>query len=271
VAKSEPKNEQTICDAVAALLAKRQGDAVLQKTVIDTVVRDRPAVEAVYETKSGKFAVEHTRIESFPNQIGLGKQFAQLLGPLEDELRGKLPGVYFLIVGVGKALVRFADQANVRAAVASWVLDNAGALEPEERVGHKGRCEKTATPDGVPFEVTLRRDCDYDSGLFVMQGLNGDRQQMRREAIRRSLDNKCPKLKAAQDNGCVSVLVLESDDISLANRVVVAEAASAELTIRNDQPDKVVWVRTSTRPWKGALIKDGARLYPNVDGRLFDI
>lgn len=271
MAKSEPKNEQALCDGVAGVLAHRRAETVLRKEAVDEVVRDRQAVEAIYHTKNTKFALEHTRIESFPSQIGLGKQFAQLLGPLEGELAAKLPGVYFLIVGVGEARVPAADQAKVRAAVAAWIQDNAAALESEERVGPRGNCELTATPKDVPFELTLHRDCDYDSGLFIMQGLNGDRQQLRRDAISRSLENKCPKLKAAQDAGSVSVLILESDDVSLANRVVVAEAAAAELAKRNDQPDVVVWVRTSTRPWKAAMIKDGRKMYPDIDAQLFDL
>lgn len=269
--RSEPNNEQELCGAVAALLAQRRDESVLKAEAVDAIVRDRPAVETIYHTKSTRFAVEHTRVESFPNHIGLGKRFAQLLGSLESQLAGKLPGVFFLIVGVGQARVRSADQPTVRASLTAWILEKAATLEPAERVGPHGTCEVTATPDGVPFEVTLHRDCDYDSGLFIIQSLTGDRQQLRREAIARSLNNKCPKLKVARDDGCTSVLILESDDISLANRVVIAESAATELARRTDQPDIVVWARTSTRPWKGALIKDGERLYPDVDAKLFEL
>lgn len=268
VANKEPKNEQAVCYVVAKFLADRQGDVVTKIESIDAVVRDRQAVEAIYHTRSSRFALEHTRIESFRDQIGLGKQFAQLLGSLETDLAGKLPGAFFLTVPVGTARAPAADQDNVRAALSVWILANAATLEAGERVGPRGRCAITATPRGVPFEVTLHRDSDHDSRLFIWQGLNGDRQQGRRAAVARSLQNKCPKLKAAKDNGCVSVLILESDD-SLANHVVVAEAVEAELMKRNDQPDIVVWARTRTRPWKAALIKDGAAIYPDVDATLF--
>lgn len=49
--------------------------------------------------------------------------------------------------------------------------------------GTFGRLPKTATPSGVPFQVTLHRDCDYDNRLFAMQRLASDRQQLRRESI----------------------------------------------------------------------------------------
>lgn len=236
---------------------------------MDTAIRNKQAVEAIYRTPSVRFALEHTRIESFPDQIALGKQFAQLLGPLEHELGPRLPGWFFLIVGVGEARVPRNRHDAVRDAVAAWIISNATSLDPEERTGPRGHCEVTAVPDGVPFEVTLRRDSDYDAGLLIMQRLDGDRRDQRRAAIARSLGNKCPKLAAAHDEGCISVLVLESDDVTLANRVAVAEAVVAELASRTDTPDIVVWARTSTHPWKSALLKDGDAVYPDVDGALF--
>jgi hypothetical protein len=59
MAKSEPKNEQILCDTVAKLLAQEKGESVLRKESVDANVRDRKAVEAIYYTKSRKFALEH--------------------------------------------------------------------------------------------------------------------------------------------------------------------------------------------------------------------
>jgi hypothetical protein len=189
--------------------------------------------------------------------------------PLEAELAGKLPRVFFLTIDVGAATVPAAQQNAVRAALAKWILDNAASLDAEERTGPGGNCALTASPPGVPFQATLTRDCDYDSRLFGFQGLVGDRQKLRRQAVARSLANKCPKLQQVAADGCISVLILESDDVSLANQVVVSETTAAALAERSDQPAIVVWARTSTRPWKAALIKDDARVYPIVDSRLF--
>lgn len=272
MAAKEPKNEQGLCEAVMRLLAERTGEPIIKAEPIDTVVRDRPAVEWIYETPSNRFAVEHTRIESFPSQIADGKQFAQLLEPLETELAGQLPGAFFLIVDVGAARAPAANHGEVRRALAKWILANARALDPEEKTGPSGNCEITATPPGVPFKVTLHRDCDYETRLFIMQGLVGNRQRLRRERIAEALARKCPKLQAAHNDGCVSVLILESDDIALANRVLVAEATVAKLARRDDAPDVVIWARTSTNPWKCSFIKDGEKLYPDIDaGILLDL
>ena len=268
----EPKNEQRLCEAVIHVLVERIGESIIKAEPIDTVVRNRPAVEWIYETPSTRFAVEHTRIESFPNQITEGKRFVQLLEPLETELAGLLSGAFFLVVDVGAARVPAAQHVEVRRALAEWILANGDALDAEETTGPYGNCEITTTPPGVPFEVMLHRDCNYESRLFTGQRLVGDRQSLRRERIAKALARKSPKLLAARDDGCISVLILESDDVALANRFVIAEATVAELTTRDDVPDIIIWARTSTEPWKGSFIKDGSELYPDISSaRLFEL
>ena len=234
------------------LLARRRGEHIISAHTVDAVVRDKPAVEWIFDTPTAKFAVEHTRIESFSNQIGEGKLFAQLLAPLESELAGKLPGAFFLIVDVGAAKAPNTEHAEIRRILAEWVLAKGAELEPEEQSGPDGNCDITERPSGVPFEVTLYRDADCDSRLFIIQNLVGDLQSLQRDRIRTALD------------GRVSILVLESDDVALANRRAIASATVAELSSRNDAPDIVIWARTSTNPWKAWVLKDGTKTHPDV-------
>jgi hypothetical protein len=129
----EPKNEQLICKAMMTLIAQRRGERIISAQPVDVVVRDRPAVEWAFETTTAKFALEHTRIESFSNQIREGKLFAQMLAPLEAELAGKLPGSFFLIVDVGAAKAPRTQHANIRKLLGEWVLANGAGLESEEQ------------------------------------------------------------------------------------------------------------------------------------------
>lgn len=261
----EPKNEQRLCESVARILSARRGEAIIKAEPRDSVVRNKPAVEWVYDTPSMRFAVEHTRIETFPSQIAEGKRFQRMLEPLEAELAGKLPGVFFLVVDVGAAKAPSADHGEIRRALAEWILTNGDHLDPAERPGRRGRSDITATVPGVPFEVTLHRDCDYESRLFVGQRVTGDRERAQRERIREALERKSPKLLVEHNEGCVSVLILESDDAALANQVDVVKAAIAELAARDDAPDIVIWARTSTSRWKGCFIKDGATVCTDTE------
>jgi hypothetical protein len=54
MAKTEPKNERVLCDAVAKFLANRRGETISQVEAVDAVVRDRPAVEFIYHTATGE-------------------------------------------------------------------------------------------------------------------------------------------------------------------------------------------------------------------------
>lgn len=260
----EPKNEQRICNAVMKLIAHRHDECIVEAEPVDTVVRDRPAVEYVFATPTNKFAIEHTRIESFSDQIAERKLFSEFLGPLETELAGKLPGVFFLFVDVGAGKAPRMEYANIRKCLADWILATAARLEPEEQTGPGGKCDISEKPIGVPFEVTLHRDADYHSRLFIMQNLSGDRKGLQRDRIRTALARKCPKLLQASKGGRVSILVLESNDVALANQRAITKATLAELSTRSDAPDIVIWARTSTNPWKAWFLKDSDKTHPNV-------
>ncbi len=260
----EPRNEQQLCKAAMRLVADRRGEWIVRAQPVDVVVREKPAVEWVFDTPSVGFAVEHTRIESFASQITEAKLFSQLLGPLERELAGMLPGAFFLIVDVAAARVPAEQHAQVRRALSEWILANGATLDPEEQSDSDGNCDVTANPPGVPFEITLHRDSDYDSRLFIMQNVRVDLASLQRDRIRTALIRKCPKLWRAKMEGRVSILIMESDDVALANRRTIASATTAELSARDDAPDVVIWARTSTHPWKAWLLKDGPELHPSV-------
>ncbi|WP_308753300.1 hypothetical protein [Candidatus Oleimmundimicrobium sp.] len=125
----EPKNEQILCEAVVGLIGGWRGESIKKVKLVDTVVRMRPAVELHFETPTARFALEHTRIESFANQIFHGKQFAWLLEPLETDLAGRLPGVFFLIVDVGAATAPVARHVEIRNALSTWIVAYGDTLD----------------------------------------------------------------------------------------------------------------------------------------------
>ncbi len=109
--------------------------------------------------------------------------------------------------------------------------------------------------DGPRVTPRRTRRCGCDSA---------DLEGLQRERIRTALARKCPKLLDARKGGRVSILVLESDDVALANLRAIATPTITELATRDDSPDVVIWARTSTRPWKAWLLKEGDKTHPNV-------
>ena len=90
---AEPKNEAAILRGRGQFSRKTERavpSSIAQPDVID---RQHEAVELVVGSSTARFAIEHTRIESFPDQIADGKAFQQLMEPLETGLRGRFPWV----------------------------------------------------------------------------------------------------------------------------------------------------------------------------------
>ena len=264
--RKEPRNEQTLCRAVICLIGKRRGEAIIKAEPLDTVVRTVPAVEWRFETRTERFALEHTRVESFPKQIAKGKRFTQLFRPLESELVERLPGAFFLTGDAQETRVPTEQHTPIRQALSAWMVEIAASLEPEDEVGPSGNCELTDNPPGVPFQVTLHRDSRRGSKLLVMQTRPSDLTDLRRKRIREAMNRKCPKLLQEKLGGRTSILVLESNDVTLANRRAVTEAVVAELRTRSDAPDIVFVARTGIRPWNAWLIKEGSSISPGIAG-----
>ena len=78
-----------------------------------------------------EYALEHTRIESFPKQIETSKHFWQLVGPVEDALSGRLPGsaYYWLQFPSEPSLnVPKPRLEKYRGALGGWMLSKAPRL-----------------------------------------------------------------------------------------------------------------------------------------------
>lgn len=258
----EPKNEVELCERVIAMLAARLGTALDITERPDQDERNEEAVEMVCSSGSGQsFALEHTRIESFGGQIGDGYAFSGLLEPLEDELKGRLPGRFSLTVAVGVAAgVRGSDYPKIRGLVKEWVLAQADGLRDGSAV--------TAAPAGVPFPVTLSRRHSDASLLLVSRFAPDDLEAKRQARVQQAIDRKYRKLAKEKARGRESILILESNDIALGNSSVVGAAAARALASCPEPPDRVYLVETDGRPWYLYRLKEGADLYPNA--RLHD-
>jgi hypothetical protein len=233
----------------------------------DVTERERPAVEIVARTPTAFFVVEHTRIESFPEQIADGKRFSDLLDVLETVLPPLLPpGSYDVIVQVGATRVVAApDFGRVRAAIGAWIVATAPKLKlgPQDDDWDDDRpWSITDRPRSVPFEVTLQRAPPDDKVvLHVMRFTPEKLEEGRGVRVGTALARKCPKLAAArQEYEATSILVLESDDIALANRAVIADVVRDGLAERTDVPDSVYLVETDRGlSWQLWVLRDQGR------------
>jgi len=255
----EPNNEEKLCEAVKGFLEEKYGEKAFRVEKTDRAIRDRPAVDMMISTSNHCFAIEHTRIEGFPDQIEEGLRFARFVEPLENALEGKLHGEFSAYINVGDIRGNQVQLNQVRNSLEAWIIEVSHSLKAEEDVGREGPCEIIEKPPGVPFKVELHRELTCGSDLRFIQNLDKNSKLLLYERVQIALSRKCPKLADEKKKGATSVLILEFNDLALLNRHNVADAVLKELKERNDVPDILIIARTSNIPWKGWLIKEGSR------------
>jgi hypothetical protein len=256
--------EKRVCKAVIEIIEKRKNILVDKIEYPDEKERNKQAVDMLIKSSSVEMVLEHTRIESYPQQIEDWNHIRQLLNPLKEVFIDKLPtpGHYELAVDVGA--VKGAKQTQIiQQALIKWIKEKAPFLKlgsPDVAPYHYKR-EK---PDGVPFEVTLYRWPGNDGKFWIIENAPSDLEEKNTERIREALKEKCPKLLRAKGNRRISILVFELDDISLGNQIWVGKALEQELVHRNDAPDEIYLIRTELTDWEVWVLKEGDTIFRKV-------
>lgn len=260
----QKKHRQAVCEAVVDFMSDRTGTALEIAGAPDDTERNQKAVDLLVKAPSSSIVLEHTRIESFGEQIADDHRI-EWLAELEHELEDQLPrpGRYQIVINAG-AVKGVRQPHTVKTALLNWVVAKASALElgsPTTAPRHFVR----ERPTGVPFEVTLARWPDGDGDVAVWRFTPNDLPEKRADRIRVALMEKCPKLSRAKgDLHGRSVLVLESNDPALANHVDIADAFSAVLpNTPVNQPDDVYLVQTDIEPWRIFVLKEADKCYLN--------
>ena len=127
-----PDNEGKVCDAVVRTLETRTG--VTRTNMYrpeDQTDRQGSRVELCLTLGKTIYAIEHTRIEAFRNQIKREVSFALLVRPVIAELNKKLPGpaLYDLILPLDRHIkVNMRQLRRIQDALACWIRENAEEL-----------------------------------------------------------------------------------------------------------------------------------------------
>ena len=85
------KTQDPCCAAVRRFLSRRTSEAIRLISRPDITERRLPSVEEIWESRTGGYAVGHTRIEAFERQLEDDAKFSKLIGPIEQALTGLVP------------------------------------------------------------------------------------------------------------------------------------------------------------------------------------
>jgi len=201
-------NDRGVTDAFVAHLRDR-GHAGLR-------VERRPDQEnpssSDIDAIAGPFAIEHTSIDSLPNQRRDSDWFMRAAGGLESEI--PTPSFRLSVTIEYDAVGRGQNWREIREALKTWVAEEAPHLPDGMSV--------LANLPGIPFQLHVVKSGARRPGIFFARFEPSDESLSAR--VRQALDRKAAKLAPYRAPGVITILLVESADIALMNEGKMLEA-----------------------------------------------
>jgi hypothetical protein len=176
---------------------------------IDSWPEDDHPGQSVVEAIAGNLAIEHTSVDSLPEQRRIGEQFMDALGVLDH-----LPTAARLSINVPYELVTTgSDWEAYRLAVAHWIINVAPTL-PDGRYDIK-------LPN-TPLTCSAIKESDRAARVVLSRPIQDDQTLPQR--VVQQITRKMKKLRRYKADGYTTVLILETRDQSLMNQHKMLEA-----------------------------------------------
>jgi hypothetical protein len=201
--------------ALEAVAYRGFGEFVLSGERPDEKVRDRPAIDFVARTADERLlAIEHTSSEPYEDFLADWRLFHERLGEVREQLVGRLPedSVFDIVLPPAAASrVRSRDAE----AITNWIAAAAPGL------GLPPHHSATVPSKISSAPLTVRRwNREGPQGPQVRYRIGADPEalaQQSRARVRRSLEDKLPKLESAKTAhaGPLTLLCLESPDLQM--------------------------------------------------------
>jgi hypothetical protein len=180
---------------------------------------------------AGPYAIEHTSVDSLANGRLANARFGQVIGDLEEELKGKL-GFPLAITWDWTAIQTGPKWPAVCDALRVWIVNEAPGLAD-------GRHHISSAADvpfafdaikGGPIRFDGVRFARYDPGDSTFSARLSDQLVGRHKKLAKLSGHKAEKTTA---------LLLESRDVALMNPVKMAEALETTFRTRPQELDEV--------------------------------
>ncbi len=281
-----PKNEGKACDAVVKTMEIRTRK---ERSDIRQPERDRvgPPVELRLKLGEQEYAIEHTIIEPFENNINAELTVAEIREFLIENLAGQLLDPMYYVLQVPKEICLprgNVKRVRVLKGLAEWVKSSAqimferitGLSLPIDcyDIPLSPYCftedSVKAKPPGLNCTVELLR---WRNGTvtgrkpgFVLTVLDypKDLESLRTERIRRAFSDKFPKLAKCRAEGARTVLIFESQDAANTRFDLIGNQLPSLLAEQTYLPDEIFLVESNKGLWWVYPMKYGKDHWPEV-------
>ena len=189
----------------------------------DTGLNEQP------DAIAGQLVIEHTSIDVLPNQREHEHWFHNVVQGLEETLRPILTTRYMVIFPYD-GVVRGQDWTEMREALRIWLESTASKLAD-------GNYESLEIK-GLPFKISLRKGGDFLARkLLFARTMPQDRTFDDR--LLTQVCRKLRKLRPHREIGRQTLLLLQSNDISLMSHGLVMESLDRVLPKWPDELDEI--------------------------------
>lgn len=171
--------------------------------------RTSPDIDAI----AGIFAIEHTSIDTLPNQREQNAIFMQVIGGFREEFAGKLPYRLDIWLDFG-AIEKGQNWPAIRKGFRDWIEKES----PELPYGFGSIDGVNSIPFGFRVKKETRK---IKRHLGVRFGRSVSEDKTLSLRIREQFKKKAEKLEFYKVNGKTTILLIESDDFQLMNHGIM--------------------------------------------------
>ena len=162
---------------------------------------------------AGKYAIEHTSIDTVPNQRRDSDWFVKAAGGLENELKN-IPHFRLKIVLEYDAITTGQNWSQIRDSLKNWITEEA----PDIVDGH----HIFKDIPGIPFSLHIMKASDRDPRIIF--GRFSPADETLPDRIFEQFERKAQKLSKYRDKGFTTILLVESDDLALMDDILMLES-----------------------------------------------
>jgi hypothetical protein len=270
--------ERKACDAVARCLEALAHEVRSDAYYPEDDAKGQSQIDYAFHLGNIEYAFEHTIVEAFPGQMETDAHFKRFIEPIEAALDYQMPNIgYFILLfpinpTAGMRPSEIGAQQNK---VISWarvaaheLAEEVKALEPHSPRRWRSKAP-TKTMSGSDVTLSVQPDVlgKMASRLMAMRKAPPNYDRLRVDRIRKSLDDKLPKL-AQWKKRARTVLVLENRDMALTNHWEIANCLEETLKNRGDVPDQIWLVDAVHSNWITICLREGGMAFPHENSQV---
>jgi hypothetical protein len=198
---------------------------------------DENRVSKEIDATAGALSIEHTSIDTLPNQRRDSDWCIQVVGGIEYELHNSIP-FRLSITLEHQAVTTGRDWSAIRNALKDWIIAGSSLLEDGHHV-------LDGIP-GVPFRLRRSKARGHRPGLLFGRFDPGDDTLSAR--IRELLLRKANKLLKYRGSGETMVLLVDSEDIALMNESKMLTAVRKSFPAGSPPGVDQIWYADTSIP-----------------------